>query len=164
MLLTQPGPANFGEPCISPVASPFEPPTVILDTSTVTYSDYIIPPVLGGPTITYTGAEGRLAPWLRAVAAGQDPLAALVQGAVSFYLIGQTTTSPRAPQDTAEVATALADLAVSGRGACSRFLSSPPQAADLLADVSELLSDWISQPVDQARLNASVNSALVCPN
>src|SRR5437764_1334354 len=108
----------FDEPCSAPPAQP-SAPTGLLDPSVYTYSE------VGGPgSKTYVNVEGRLVSWLRATAQLKNPLEILKQSAVSFYLVGILV---RTPPDTVEGATALADLAVTGRGAYGQFRSNPPQ-------------------------------------
>src|SRR5947209_1315996 len=141
----------FEEQCSNPPAQS-SPPVGLLDPSVVTYSE------VGGPgSKTYVNAEGRLVNWLRAVAQLKDPLELLKQSAVSFYLLG---IAARTPPDTVEGATALADLAVTGRGAYSQFRSNPPQESDLLSDVRNRIAAFLNSPPDENRLLTSVRSAL----
>lgn len=140
----------FDEPCSAPPAQP-SAPTALLDPSVYTYSE------VGGPgSITYVNVEGRLVNWLRAAAQRMDPLEILKQSAESFYLVGIATN----PADTVEGATAVADLAVTGRGAYGKFRSQPPQDSDLLDDVRNRLTAFLNGPPDENRLLASVRSAL----
>ncbi len=141
----------FEEQCSNPPARS-SPPTDLLDPSVYTYSE------LGGPgKITYVHAEGRLVNWLRAAAQLMNPLELLKQSAISFYLVG---IAARMPPDTDEGATALADLAVSGRGAYGQFRSQPPQDSDLLDDVRNRLRAFLNSPPDENRLLDSVRKAL----
>jgi pimeloyl-ACP methyl ester carboxylesterase len=145
----------FEEACTNPVNQALSED--LLDTSTVTYSE-LLPWITGAPaSVTYIHAEGRLINWLRVAAQLIDPLEVLKQSAVSFYAVGVIT---RTPPDTIEGATALADLAVTGRNAFGKFRSQPPQDTDLLADVRGRLQTLLGAPPDQNRLNASVATAL----
>lgn len=144
----------FEEFCKLPVEQ--APPENLLDPSTVTYSE-----IGGGPTTTYVHAEGRLVSWLRAVVQTHDPLEVLKQSATSFYLLG---IAARNPPDTVEGATALADLAITGRLMYTNFRSlpphgQPPQDSDLLDDVRNRVKAF-QNPPDENRLRSSVAAAL----
>jgi pimeloyl-ACP methyl ester carboxylesterase len=139
------------EPCTNPVN--VTPPDDLLDTfPSLTYASG-----LGGPTVIYTHAEGRLVGWLRNAAQLQDPVEVLKRSAVSFYCAGIVT---QTPPDTIEGATALADLAVTGRVAYGQFHSGPPQEADLLDDVRNRLRPLLPSPPDETRLQSSIARAL----
>jgi len=145
----------FEEPC-TPPAQP-SPLTDLLDPSAPQWWEFQVW-LTGapGPT-TYLHVEGRLVNWLRAAAQLMNPLEILKQSAVSFYLVGIAT---RTPPDTDEGATALADLAVTGRGAYGQFRSQPPQDSDLLDDVRNRLTVFLNSPPDEDRLLTSVRKAL----
>jgi pimeloyl-ACP methyl ester carboxylesterase len=66
----------------------------------------------------------------------------------------------RTPPDTIEGATALADLAVTGRIAYAAFRAHPPQDSDLLDQVRNRLPLLLQAPPDENRVRASVVSAL----
>lgn len=145
----------FDEPsCTNPPAA-LAPPAALLDASVVAY-DEVLTLAMGGSTKTYTSAEGRLAGWLRAIAQQMNSLEALKQSALSFYLTGIAT---RDPLDSAEVANALADLAVTGREAYGVFASHQPQDSDLIGDVRNRVRAW-QDPPDEARLKTAVGQAL----
>jgi pimeloyl-ACP methyl ester carboxylesterase len=145
----------FGESCRPPTQP--APPTDLLDPSAPQWWEFQAW-LTGapGPT-TYPHVEGRLVNWLRAAAQLMNPLEILKQSAVSFYLVGIAT---RTPPDTLEGATALADLAVTGRGAYGQFRSQPPQDSDLLDDVRNRLTAFLNSPPDEDRLLTSVRKAL----
>jgi pimeloyl-ACP methyl ester carboxylesterase len=149
-------PPPFDEPC-STAAAP-TPPQDLLDSSVVTYSE-LLAWVTGAPSsITYVGAEGRLVNSLRAAAQQMDPVEILKQSAVSFYLVAAGIDT-RTPPDTTEGATALADLAVTGRASYSQFRSQPPQDGDLLNDVQTRVAAF-QNPPNENLVVSSVATAL----
>jgi pimeloyl-ACP methyl ester carboxylesterase len=143
----------FEEPCKKPELPP-APSDNLLDPSVLV--DYHEDPWVLRKT-TFHHAEGRLVHWLRVAAQSVSPLEMLIQSAVSFYLVGIAV---RTPPDTIEGATALADLAVTGRIAYAAFRARPPQDSDLLDQVRNRLPLFLQAPPDENRVRASVASAL----
>jgi pimeloyl-ACP methyl ester carboxylesterase len=147
----------FEEYCKKPAAQP-SPPAALLDPLVVPNYKEVLPQLIeDAPTITYINVEGRLVSWLRDSAHLTASLEMLKKSALSFYLMGILA---RTPPDTVEGATALADLAVTGRSAYRQFRSYPPQESDLLDDVRNRLTGLLGSLPDENRPRDSVRSAL----